>query len=42
MERDKIVEYTPEGFQEVAEALTFLPEEQRIPMLSMFVMMLTS
>ena len=34
MDRDQIVKFTSEGFQEVAAALNFLPEEQRIAILT--------
>lgn len=35
MEKTDKVEFTPEGFQKVVDALTFLPEEQRLAMLKL-------
>lgn len=37
MDRDALVEFTPEGFQKMAQLLDFLPEEQRAMMLTMLV-----
>ncbi len=34
MNRDEIIKYTPDGFQEVADSLTFLPEEMRVAVLT--------
>lgn len=37
MDKDQLLEYTPEGFEKATNAMVFLPEEQRMAMMAALV-----